>query len=209
MPIADLTHEIHSDISLYPGTPLPEFRSIFMHSKSGFHESRILMTTHVGTHVDAPFHVDINGKYLDDFPLDHFMGSAQCVNLNGRYKITVSDLEPYTDQFADVDFVMLNTGWHKFWCQEQYMTAYPELDQTACEWLCQFQLKGLGIDFPSVDTLESTELPNHKILLNKQILIFENLTNLHSLPPYKFDFCGLPLKFKNMDGSQIRAVATW
>ena len=79
--------------------------------------------------------------------------------------------------------------------------------------MTQFPLKGVGFDAFSVDKVVSAEkvtpetLPNHHILLAKEILLIENLTNLSLLPKDVFSFQCLPMKIENADGSPIRAIA--
>ena len=55
--------------------------------------------------------------------------------------------------------------------------------------------------------MDSQSLPNHHILLSKEILIIENLNNLDQLIGKDFDFYGIPLKIGAADGSPIRAFA--
>jgi len=74
-------------------------------------------------------------------------------------------------------------------------------------------LKGIGFDSFSVDKIISAHivteenLPNHHILLGKEILLIESLTNLDKLPESIFSFQCLPMKIENADGSPIRAMA--
>jgi len=59
----------------------------------------------------------------------------------------------------------------------------------------------------SIDREGTPDFPIHRILLDQNILIIENLTNLQGLPRKGFSFSCLPLKFENADGSPVRAVA--
>ena len=83
----------------------------------------------------------------------------------------------------------------------------------AAKWLTKFNLKGIGFDSFSVDKIisahvvTSENLPNHHILLGKEILLIENLTNLDKLPEGAFAFQCVPLKIENADGSPIRPIA--
>lgn len=69
------------------------------------------------------------------------------------------------------------------------------------------KLKALGFDSISVDKITDEALPNHKVLLKKEILIIENMTNLDKLVSKKFELNCIPLKIENSDGSPIRAFA--
>ena len=72
--------------------------------------------------------------------------------------------------------------------------------------LSEFSLKGIGIDAISIDSIKSTAFAVHKILLAKNILIIENLTNLDSIGTEFFILSVLPLKSQEADGSPVRAV---
>jgi arylformamidase len=63
------------------------------------------------------------------------------------------------------------------------------------------------MDAISADGAESVTFPIHTILLERDIVIIENLTNLRALPDNEFVFCCFPLKIEKADGSPVRAVA--
>jgi len=69
------------------------------------------------------------------------------------------------------------------------------------------KVKGLGVEYATIDPLADTDLPLHKAFMLKEKTIIENLTNLDKLIGKDFTFAAFPLKFKNGDGSPVRAVA--
>ena len=141
--------------------------------------------------------------------IDHFHGPAlllNCDNVSAK-TIGVKDLEPYQDRIKEVDFLLLYTGWSQYWGSEKYFTNYPVLSVEAAHWLSNFDLKGLGLDTISADTADSQDYLVHKALLQKEMIIIENLTNLADLPWNQFDFSCFPLNFEDADGSPVRAVA--
>ena len=62
-----------------------------------------------------------------------------------------------------------------------------------------------GTDAPSVDHVQSKELPGHNALHQNHIAILEGL-DLSDVPDGVYDFVALPLKIENGDGSPVRAV---
>ncbi len=84
---------------------------------------------------------------------------------------------------------------------------FPSLSEGAADWLARFKLKGVGIDAISIDDIASTSYAIHKILLAKNIIIIENLTNLDAIHEEKFLLSVMPLKTINADGSPVRAIA--
>ena len=84
---------------------------------------------------------------------------------------------------------------------------FPSLSVEAVETLLKFNLKGIGLDVPSIDSIDSPDYPNHNLVLSQEMIIIENLTNLKDLTGVDFTFAAFPLKVKDGDGSPVRAIA--
>jgi kynurenine formamidase len=148
-----------------------------------------------------------DGATLDNLELDRFMGRALLIECSGITKIDIVQLSPYFDRIAECEFIILNTGWSKYWGHEQYFKEFPVLTLAAVQWISRLNLKGIGVDSISVDASDSTTFPVHKTLLRRNMLIIENLTNLDQIKREIFTLCCFPLKIYCADGSPIRAVA--
>jgi len=209
MKIIDLTHLLNSEISVYPGTEKPIFVQANTVKKDGFAEQKMTMYTHTGTHMDAPAHMLADGKSLDQFNVEKFYGKAICIDCTGlsKQKIEIADLKPFGEKIQQADFVLIRTDWSEKWKTDEYFGAFPTLNNAACEWLTGFDLKGIGLDVISIDSMDADEMKNHHYLFRKGMLIIENLTNLSQLGDDLFMFSCYPLKIENADGSPIRAVA--
>ena len=215
MPInlIDLTQVLNDSMTVYPGTLSPEFKKSNTIEKHGYAELKMNMVSHTGTHIDAPCHVLKNKRSLDQFPVDKFMGSAIVIPCRDKTEISLEYLLTFADRIALIDFILFFTGWQYKWNTPTYFESCPVLTPEAAQWLTKFPLKGLGIDAFSLDKIipaskvEPETLPNHYILLEKEILLIENLTNLDQLPPDVFTFQCFPLKIENADGSPVRAIA--
>ena len=208
MKTIDLTHMISNDMPVYPGDEPPQIKAVGSIETDGFHESRIALSSHTGTHVDAPAHILPYSPFLDRIPLDCFIGRCSMIDLTALTMpaVHLADLNPHEFLFQNSEFVLLHTGWSRFWGQDKYFRGFPVLSIEAALWVHSFNLKGLGIDTPSIDEVNSTDFPIHKILLER-LLIVENLTNLDKLPRTGFTFSCFPLKMEKVDGSPVRAVA--
>lgn len=208
MKIIDLSQTICESMPVFPGDESPSFFERATIAQDGFTERRITIGSHTGTHVDAPAHILPFSRTLDRVPLDYFTGSCSVIDLSTpvQPEIAVADLVPHEDLFKQSEFILLHTGWSRLWGQDQYYRDYPLLSMEAALWVCSFGLKGIGVDAISVDAVDSRDLPVHKVLLEKMVII-ENLTNLESLPHTGFTFSCTPLKLKNADASPVRAIA--
>lgn len=209
MKVTDLTHIIHCDMPVFPGTEQPILQRANTLEEHGFQEAKITMYSHTGTHIDAPAHMLSNGPYLDDLDIEHFIGKATILDFSDTdiKLIAIDDLKPYEDKIKKVQFIIIKTGWSKYWGDKKYFEAFLSLSEEAAKWLSGFNLKGIGIDAISIDHMNSTTFSVHKILMPKNIIIIENLTNLDSISSEYFILSVLPLKNKNADGSPVRAIS--
>lgn len=209
MKVTDLTHIIYSDMPVFPGTEQPILEKANTLEKDGFQEAKITMYSHTGTHIDAPAHMLSNGPYLDNLDIEHFIGNATILDFsNGKMElIDVDSLKPYEEKIKNVEFIIIKTGWSKYWGDKKYYEDFPSLSEESAKWLSEFNLKGIGIDAISIDNIKSTTFAVHKILMSKNIIIIENLTNLNSISKEYFILSIMPLKNKNADGSPVRAIS--
>ncbi|MDT8419286.1 MAG: cyclase family protein [Desulfuromonadales bacterium] len=208
MKTIDLSHPIHPEIPVYPGTEPPQITPANSIERDGFAEILISMYSHTATHIDAPCHLLPHGKSLDQFPAGHFIGTAVVIDLRSRTtpEIALKHITLFAEQLNGVDFVLLNTGWSVHWGKANYFEGYPYLSEEAADWLSSFPLRGVGIDTISIDPLDSPDLPAHRQLLGNDFIIIENLTNLQAVSS-RCTFSCLPLPVRGADGSPVRAVA--
>lgn len=209
MTIIDLTHPIAPGMPVYPGTEPPVIVTGCTIDSAGFWEKKITMFSHTGTHMDAPAHMIKGGKTLDQLPMGQFFGKAFVLHRGDRQdrEIGVEELLPHAQALAGAEFVLLDTGWSRFWGKEQYFARYPVLSAAAATLLAELPLKGIGVDTISVDAIDSQTYPVHNALLKKDFVIIENLTNLDQIPGMLCTLCCFPLKLVEADGSPVRAVA--
>ncbi len=207
--IIDLTHSISEGMPVYPGTEPPVLKTECTIEDIGFLEKKITLYSHTGTHMDAPAHLIKDTKTLDKLPVGHFYGRALLLNftnIKGSI-IELQELEPYKEAIRNVDFLLLHTGWSKYWGSDKYFINYPVMSLEAAEWLGKFRLKGIGLDTISADKVDTVEYQVHKSFLGNNTVIIENLTNFDLLPGNQFIFSCFPMSFKDADGSPVRAVA--
>jgi kynurenine formamidase len=204
MRIVDLTHTIREDMPVYPGTEPPKLSAASSLLSDGFRETRIMMYSHTGTHMDAPSHIFPDGESLDSIPPERFLGKA--VVIDCRDSGETIGMERIDREKADkADFILFYTGYDRYWNESRYFRGYPVCGRGVIDYLAGSGKKGIGFDTISADPVGSLE--NHKLLLRNGILIVENLTRLWETGNGLFDFLALPLKYENADGAPVRAVA--
>lgn len=211
--LIDLTRLLNNEGSLYPGTFPPVFEIMNSVERDGFAELKISTVLHIGTHIDAPTHMIAGTRSIDQFPVDKFFGKALVIPCHHKKELDLEFIQTFEDRIAQIDFILFFTGWQDKWNTKGYFQDCPTLTPEAANWLTGFNLKGIGIDSFSLDSVISAgkvsaeTFPKHHILLEKEILLIENLTNLDKLPDDGFWFQCLPLNIENADGSPVRAIA--
>ena len=207
--IIDLSHSLHAGMPVFPGDSPPLFSENASIAGKGFRDLEMTFGSHIGTHVDAPAHVFQEGRFLEQMALNSFIGAACCLDLTSltRRRIEPRDLNPFRDLIMENEFVLLHTAWSCCWGKDEYYRDYPILSCEAATWLAAFPLKGIGIDAPSPDRVDDIGLPVHRVLLDHNICLVENLTGLDGLPGDGFFFSCLPLKIAQGNGSPVRAAA--
>ncbi len=206
MVVIDLAHTINEGTPVYPGTPSPVIREATTIESSGFAEKLISISSHTGTHIDAPAHIIPGSLSLDLIPVERFLGPGTVISVApGDAHIQKDVLLPYANIIQESEFVLFHTGWTKHWGTERYFAEFPVLSDDAALWLASYRLKGIGIDAISVDPVDAHDLRNHKRILSHGTLIIENLTNLELLPAKGFLFGCMPWKIQGGDGSPVRA----
>lgn len=202
MEIIDLTHELKSGMPVYPGDEKPVFSMSSVLEKDGHNNTRLTSTTHVGTHIDAPIHMLANGKTLAEYSADKYFGNGIILNAEGRKEIDIDLLANKNIQPGDI--VLVYTGMLKIFGSEEYFSKSPLVTEKFANELVNLKVSIVGLDTSGPD---EPPFLIHKILLSKDILIIENLTNLNSLlEKEKFEVIALPLKV-SADGSPARVVA--
>ena len=85
---------------------------------------------------------------------------------------------------------------------------FPGLHQDAAKWLAETRkAKAVGLDTASIDYGQSTLYESHRVLYERDIPAFENLTNLDQLPARGAIVIALPMKIKGGSGAPLRAIA--
>ncbi|MCX6222181.1 MAG: cyclase family protein [Bacteroidia bacterium] len=198
----DLSHPISDSMPVYPGdTPvsLQQTASLEVERHTNFTLSTGM---HSGTHLDSPMHLTSSLTRIADLPLERFAGKGFLFNVVGQKIIDLP--ESAFNHVAPGSVVLFYTGFDLYFGQKQYYQSYPSISENTALILVKRKVKIVGLDSPSPD-YEPFKV--HHILLNNQVLIIENLTNLSVLLPYlEFELLAFPLRIK-ADSSPVRVVA--
>lgn len=188
------------------------------------------MAEHGGTHIDAPIHFAQRKNTVDTIPLDQLMGTSVVVDVsrtcesNVDYQIATADFEEWERAHGPIpsgSIVVLRTGFSRRWPDAaKYLgTAergepavpklhFPGLHPDAAKWLVDNRApKAVGLDTASIDYGQSKLFETHRILMDRNVPAFENLTNLDRLPATGASIIALPMKIGGGSGGPLRAIA--
>ncbi len=213
MRIYDLTQRLSTDTPVYPGDEGVEIRVIDTAAPPTasvprrLNNSRLSLGVHNGTHIDSCFHFFSNAPTIDQVHLQQCCGPANVVDVSSTVKpgfIDACDLTPLAEQLTKRPILLLHTGWHRHWQQDNYFTDHPKITGAAASLLVECGIKLVGVDTPSVD---QDPFEAHLALLGNNVLIVENLTGLDAIVDRDVDFFALPLPIVGRDASPVRAIA--
>ena len=212
MKILDLTLTISENISTFPGSPAPSFIEWENIKDDGYNLELLFLSTHTGTHLDAPYHFLEKGTKIHEINVKRLVCDAVLIKLRKKSGETIKklDIEKFEKTYGKIaasSSVIFWTGWQKNLLKGFYFIKNPGLSISAANYLAAKKINLVGIDAPSVDLGSDSKFPAHHILTKNNILIVENLANLDKINSGNFHLVIAPLKLKNATGSPIRALA--
>ena len=195
----DITLKIKEGMKVYKNKPNKQPKLINV-SDTPVYETDVQMNLHTGTHIDFPLHMIPGGKTSEDYSIEQFTG--KCFVKDATYlknRILKRDLQAIN--IGKYDFILFKTM-NSF--SDVFNPEYIYLSEEAASYLAEFDLKGVGIDALGIERAQAGH-PTHKLLLSKDILIYEGL-DLKDVEEGVYDFIGLPTKIKNVEAAPVRAI---
>jgi len=194
--IIDITRPLSQNILTYPGDIPPVFRQ---ESHKRYVTTSLHMSTHTGTHIDAPFHYLKNGDTIDNIPITSVMGTCRVLDVaDAGINITANHLK---GRLEGTDRLLLKTS---FSGTDQFDENYPSLTTDAARFITSNKIKCAGIDSPSVECFEG-DGSVHRELLGQGCIIIE-LLDLSDVDEGDYNLVALPLRLTGLDGSPARVI---
>ena len=212
MKIVDLTLTVSDKIPTFPGSPQPSFIPWENVKEDGYNLELLFLSTHTGTHMDAPYHFLEKGAKIHEISLKKLVSEAVLIKSRkkGNESITKTDIQKFEKKHGKItsfSSVIFYTGWQRNLQKKYYFTKNPGLSISAAKYLASKKINLVGVDSPSIDLGKDSKFSVHQIFAKKGILIVENLASLEKIKSSKFHLVVLPLKLKNATGSPVRAIA--
>jgi kynurenine formamidase len=200
--------EIAPSMRVFPGSPQPSFIVWSKFEIHGYSSEVMFLSTHTGTHIDAPSHFIPDSRTIDRIKVSRFVSRSILIKIPKKadQQITLNDI--INCKISPNDTVVFATGWEKRFKNDNYMINNPGLSLDAAEYLVSNRVNAVAIDGPSIDRGVDNNFDIHSTLLSNDIPIIENLCSLEKLSSVKsFTLIVNPLKLVGASGSPVRALA--
>ena len=214
----DVSRPVADGAAVWPGDPPWRYRlAASIAGGDVANVGEVSGTTHTGTHVDAPLHVDPAGAAIDALPLETFAGPSMLVDVSAagdriefghieaalrRIEGAVGGAEGPVDGADPIARLLLRTGCD--W-SAGFPSGWRALSAEAAAWCGARGLRLVGTDAPSVDPEGSTALEAHRALATSGVAILESLA-LAGIEPGRYALVAFPLRWIGADASPVRAA---
>jgi arylformamidase len=210
----DISPLLSPETAVFPGdTPLDREVVLDLARGDTVTLSSLRSTCHLGAHVDAPSHYDPAGATIGDRPLAPFVGPCRVVRVQvarGGLVTTAmvraalaADTRSGADGRLEVERVLFATGTYPD--PTEFTTDFAALTPDLVDWLAAEGVTLVGVDTPSIDPANSTDLPAHQAVRRHDLNILEGIVLSH-VEPGLYELIALPLRLAAFDGSPVRAV---
>jgi arylformamidase len=199
----DISQTLRNDLPVWPGDTAFELRRTWaMGPGIPINVSSLTLSTHSGSHADAPFHYDADGIAIDAVDPSIYLGPAQVVDARTADGL-VTDAHVLPQLAAGTTRVLIRTYQHA--PQEAWDAGFAAIDAALVEELADHGVRLIGVDTPSLDPQTSKTMAAHRAVARRGLAILEGLV-LDAVPFGIYELIALPLKIAGADSSPVRAV---
>jgi arylformamidase len=217
-PWLDISVEMRDGMVQWPGDPVCR---VGLHVKLGdpipgqpgkkipCNLTKLALSAHTGTHMDAPRHFIADGITMEAMPLEPVMGPCRVIELKDKVAITLAELKPHRLKRGErVLFKTRNST--RSWRMAKTSTFDEDfiyIPAPTAQYLVDCGVMTVGVDYLSVGGYNKDGVECHQIMLGAKppIWIIEGL-NLAKIQPGKYELACLPLKLVGADGAPCRAA---
>lgn len=232
--IIDLSMSVHNDMVTFPRIVRPallmyetweEFAEKIGAAKYGATSLTasymIVLSDHVGTHIDALKHLRHVAPGPEGIPLENCYGDGVVLDFRHKEKgagISAAEIQQelkrieYTLKPGDI--VLIHTGAGAYQHEERYLTDHCGMTAEATNWLIDRGVRVMGIDAITFDPpvwamFERKQFwEAHRVMCDREYYHLENLNNLDKIGrPHGFKISAFPVKWAGTTAAPVRAVA--
>jgi kynurenine formamidase len=206
--VVDLSLDIYDGAPTYPGLAECSVTRTHTVAANGLNISRLTLSTHGTTHLDAPSHIRDDGGTVEQLELEKCVGPAWVIDLSAlppKSLVRVSDLGPAAEHVVPGARILLRFDWDKHYPHPEYFADHPNISLELAHWFAARRISVLGIDTPTPNLDQVVDV--HGVLLEAGIVLVEALANLDRFPEDGGFLIVAPLRVVGADGAPLRALA--
>ncbi len=207
MEIIDISLTVRSKMVVWPGDPQVKLERVSK-IEEGAHAnvSRLEMSVHTGTHLDAPYHFVHGAKTIENLSLDVLVGPAQVVHLPDKVDLITAGVIKSAGIKDGTTRVLFKTRNSAYWLKpvQTFEKDFVAVSPDGAEALVSMGIRLVGIDYLSIAPFNEG-VPTHQILLKNEMVVLEGV-NLNGVPAGSYTLICLPPKLGGSDGSPARAI---
>ena len=220
-----LSHVLSAYTPTYGGKDLCNIEKVKKISNGDTsNNSHIHLSSHVGTHIDAPYHFCEDGKTIDEYPPEFWVcKNPWVINLNIKKNelISYNSIQGQLNEIPkSTEILFIRTGFEKYRNmndKDKFIFQGPGIQADIGYWLRKkTSIKMIGLDFISLSSFvhrEEGRLAHQAFLCNHEkdgirfdpILIIEDM-NLINYNKDIENIIVLPLRTKRADGAPVTVV---
>lgn len=201
--IYDITQPVRTGMPVWPGdTDYAETRPWAIGPQCPVNVSRLTLSSHTGTHADAPLHYDAEGAAIGAVDLAPYLGPALVLHM----PLGLSVIEPvHLLHRVPGGTVRLLLRTYERFPHAAWDSGFTALAAATIEGLAALGVRLIGVDAPSLDPQTSKTMDAHMAVCRHRMAILEGLV-LDEVPEGVFELIALPLRLATADASPVRAV---
>ncbi|MFC7418932.1 arylformamidase [Iodobacter arcticus] len=205
--LLDISMPVFSGMPIWPGdTPFSTEFTWQLENDCPVNVSRMTLSTHSGTHADAPLHYQSDGCAVDQLSLTPYLGVCRVVHcLDAGTHVSLAQVQNRLQTMnTPLPARLLIRTWHVNPI-ETWRSDFPGISVELINWLAEQGVCLLGVDSASLDPVASKTLDAHHALAHHGMAVLENLL-LDHVPEGDYELIALPLKLLHLDASPVRAI---
>ncbi len=207
MTIYDISLSISPELPVWPGDPAIVLEQVeSMDRGAHANVTRLAMSAHTGTHVDAPHHFLNDHRTVDQLSLDILTGRCYVLDMSTLEGHITAEVLGKAEIPPKIERLLVKTKNSSRWQvgEKEFFTGFQAVTEDGAQWLVENGIKLIGVDYLSVAPYKQS-VPTHTLLFKAGIIVLEGV-NLSAVKQGEYTLYCLPLKLLGSDGAPARVI---
>lgn len=167
--------------------------------------TRLSMSAHTGTHMDAPRHFIADGVTMEEWPPEATIGPCRVIAIADPVAVTAEELAPHQPRAGERILFKTENSRKRLLHEPGFVAEFVYVAEDAAKLLVECGVRSVGVDYLSVGGFSKDGVETHVALLGAGIWVVEGL-DLSAISPGEYEWNCLPLKLVGADGAPCRAL---